>query len=219
MDSAIDRIDSFDWILFTSANAVSFFCNRLTERHPDGISAILGQVIGAIGPVTAKVLTDAGVQVDIVAGDSRSEGVLASIIEFAGGPESLSGVSILLPRARVAREVLPAELARLGAHIETVEAYQTVRPAIESNKIIASLQDGQIDAITFTSPSTVANFATLVGTRNLSALLRNSLVACIGPVTAATARAHGVEALIEPEKHTASALVEAIARSLGERDR
>jgi uroporphyrinogen III methyltransferase/synthase len=217
LDSAIDKIDSFDWIVFTSANAVTFFCNRLIERQPDGVSSIFSHVICAIGPATAKVLTAAGVQVDIVASDSRSEGVLAAIIEFAGGPESLSEVRILIPRARIAREVLPTELSRLGAKVETVEAYQTVRPDIESEKIIAALQDGIIDAITFTSPSTVSNFATLAGTRDLSTLLRDSLVACIGPVTAAAARAHGIRDLIQPEKQTTASLVEAIATALGER--
>ena len=157
-------------------------------------------------------------QVDIVASDSKSEGVLAAIIEFAGGPESLSGVRILMPRSRIAREVLPAELRRLGADIESVEAYQTVRPHIESEKIIGSLQDGVVDAITFTSPSTVSNFATMVGAKDLSALLRSTLVACIGPVTAATARVHGLQDLIEPEKQTAAALVDVIASSLAERD-
>jgi uroporphyrinogen III methyltransferase / synthase len=219
INSAIDRIETFDWILFTSANAVTFFCERLKERRADGVSSILSQVICAIGPATAKALETAGVQVDIVASDSRSEGVLAAIIEFAGGPEELSGVRILLPRARIAREVLPTELSRLGAHLEAVETYQTVRPDIESGEVVHALQAGEVDAITFTSPSTVTNFATLVGTKDLSKLLRNSLVACIGPITAATARAHGIQDLIEPEKQTSAALVDIIASSLAGRAR
>jgi uroporphyrinogen III methyltransferase/synthase len=123
----------------------------------------------------------------------------------------------LIPRARIAREVLPTELSRLGAHVETVEAYQTVRPDIESENIIGYLRDGVVDAITYTSPSTVANFATLVATKDLSKLLRTSVVACIGPITATTARAHGLRDLVEPEKHNAVALVDVIASSLAKK--
>jgi len=98
-----------------------------------------------------------------------------------------------------------------------VEAYQTIQPSIDTAKIIALLEQGAIDAITFTSPSTVSNFALLVGAQDLSRLLDNCLVACIGPVTAATARQHGLQNLIEAEKHTSTSLIEVIARALSQK--
>jgi uroporphyrinogen III methyltransferase/synthase len=213
LDSAIDRLESFDWIAFTSSNAAKFFCDRLVARHPDGAMAILSLVTCAIGPATAKALEAAEVEVDVLARDSTSEGVLAAIIEYAGSATSLAGVRFLIPRARQARELLPEELGRFGAIVETVEAYQTVKPDIDGTRIVRILEKG-LDVVTFTSPSTVMNFVTLTGVKDLSKLLNKTFVACIGPVTAATAREHGLKNLIEPETHTSSALAEAIARAL-----
>jgi uroporphyrinogen III methyltransferase/synthase len=219
LDSAINRLESFDWIVFASSNAVTFFCDRLNQRRADGVASLVGLVTCAIGPATAKALIATGVEADVIPEVATSEGALAAIVEYAGSQEALSGVRFLIPRARVAREVLPAELGRLGAQVEAVEAYQTIRPSIDSGKIIALLEEGAIDAITFTSPSTVSNFAVLVGTQDLSRLLRNCLVACIGPVTAATARQYGLQNPIEPETHTSASLIEVIASSLSNKQR
>ena len=217
LDNAIDRIESFDWIVFTSANAVSFFCRRLLERHPEGVSSLLSLVACAIGPATAKALAAVEVEVDLVAEDSTSEGVVAAIIEFAGGGEALSGVRVLVPQARLAREVIPVELSRLGALVETVEAYQTVRPDVDSEKVVSALRARSVDAILFTSPSTVSNFASIVGVGDLSVLLSDCLVACIGPVTAAAARELGLRNVVAPATHTSAALVELVSDSLASR--
>ena len=217
LDSAINRLETFEWIVFASANAVTFFFDRLNQIRADGVASTVGLVTCAIGPATAKTLLRAGVEADLVPEVATSEGALAAIVEYAGSQEALSGVRFLIPRARVAREVLPAELGRLGALVEAVEAYQTIQPTIDTGKIIALLEEGAIDAITFTSPSTVSNFALLVGTQDLSRLLANCVAACIGPVTAATAREYGLLNPIQPEKHTSASLVEVIASSLSER--
>ena len=219
LDSAINRVETFEWIVFASSNAVTFFFDRLNQIRPDGVASLIGLVTCAIGPATARALGAAGVEADLVPEVATSEGALAAIVEYAGGGEALSGVRFLIPRARVAREVLPTELERLGALVEAVEAYQTIPPNIDTGRIIALLQEGAIDAITFTSPSTVANFALLVGAQDLSRLLANCLAACIGPVTAATARQYGLQNLIEAEKHTSASLIEVIASSLSNKQR
>ena len=219
LDAAIDRLEGFDWIVFASANAVTFFCDRLNQVREDGVDSIQSLVTCVVGPATAKALTSAGIEADVIPEIATSEGALSAIIEYAGGSEALAGVRFLIPRARVAREVLPTELVKLGAVVEAVEAYQTIRPTIDTEKIITLLEKGSVDAITFTSPSTISNFAVLVGSQDLSKLLGNCLVACIGPVTTATALQYGLHNPIEPEVHTSASLIEVIASSLSAKPR
>jgi uroporphyrinogen III methyltransferase/synthase len=217
LDTAIKELATYDWIVFTSANGADFFFRRLAEKPCDAASSMNHLVVCAIGPATAKAIESAGVCVDVVAADSRAEGALATIIEHAGGENRVRGLRFLIPRARIAREVLLTELGKLGAHVDAVEAYQTVKPDTGIESVIRLLNEGAIDAITFTSSSTVTNFAALAGVKNLSNLLQNTLVACIGPVTAATAREHGLRNIIQPEIYNATALVEAIAKEISGR--
>lgn len=205
VDAAIENLNNYDWIVFTSANGVEFFYRRLgPKRLPDRI------IRCAIGPATAKALETASGRVDVVARDSKAEGTLSAIIEHAGGRDRVRGLRFLIPRARVAREVLPVELAALGAYVDAVEAYQTIKPETDGEEIKRLLTEGGVDVLTFTSSLTVSNFAKIVGVEELSGLLQGVLVACIGPVTAATAREHGVEKIIQPDQYTAPALVESL---------
>ncbi|HJQ67776.1 MAG TPA: uroporphyrinogen-III synthase [Blastocatellia bacterium] len=205
LDAAIGNLDDYDWVVFTSANGVEFFYRRLAEKSlPDRI------IRCAIGPATAKALEAASGRVDVVAKDSKAEGALSAIIEHAGGQDRVRGLRFLIPRARVAREVLPTELSSLGARVDAVEAYQTIKPETDGEEIKRLLTERAIDVVTFTSSSTVANFAAIVGVKELSGLLEGVLVACIGPVTAATAREHGLDHVIQPDRYTAPALVESL---------
>ncbi|HEX5734380.1 MAG TPA: uroporphyrinogen-III synthase [Blastocatellia bacterium] len=205
VDAAIERLDDYDWIVFTSTNGVEFFYRRLSrKRLPDKI------IRCAIGPATAKALETTSGRVDVIARDSKAEGALAAIIERAGGADRIRGLRFLIPRARVAREVLPVKLSALGASVDAVEAYQTVRPETEGEEIKRLLTEGKVNVLTFTSSSTVSNFAALVGMKDLSGLLEGVLVACIGPVTAQTAREHGIENVIQPDQYNAPALVESL---------
>ena len=214
LDAAIRRVREYDWVVFTSANAVDFFLVRLREKEDDHIEALSQTAICAIGPATSQTLEAAGLAVSVVASDSTAEGALAAIVEHLGGPDRVAGLSFLIPRAKVARDVLPAGLHSLGGLVDAVEAYQTVKPNIESESITRQFEETSIDVIAFTSSSTVSNFSTLVGSRDLSVLLRNTLVACIGPVTAETAAEHGLEKTIRPETYNISALVEAIVDAI-----
>ena len=112
--------------------------------------------------------------------------------------------------------MLPAGLRKLGARVDAVETYQTVKPEIARESILRLFNETSIDVVTFTSSSTVSNFAALVGMTDLSDLLGNILVVCIGPITAETAASHGLNNIIQPDLYNAEALVESIVRSIGQ---
>jgi uroporphyrinogen III methyltransferase/synthase len=213
LDAAIEELATYDWLVFTSANGAEFFFRRLAEKRRD-LAASINTVICAIGPATAKAIEKAGIRVDVIAEDSKAEGALATIIEHTGGENKIRGLRFLIPRARIAREVLPVELSNLGAYVNAVEAYQTVKPDVKTDAIVRLFTEGAVDAITFTSSSTVSNFAALVGADDLSTLLQDTLVACIGPVTAATAIGHGITNVIQPDVYNATAMVEALVKAI-----
>lgn len=215
LDASIEKIHEYDWIVFTSANAAHFFFRRLSETRNDGVQAIAPHVVCAIGPATARAVAAAGAVAHVIASDSRAEGALAAIIDHLGGGENVRGVRVLIPRARTAREVLPDGLRNLGANVDAVETYQTVKPNVQPEDIIRLFSENEIDAITFTSSSTVSNFAELAGLTDLSDLLASTLVACIGPVTAETAATFGITRITQPDVYNADELVAAIVKSLG----
>lgn len=211
-DKAIEKLERFNWVIFTSANGVDFFFRRLIEKNRSFPSP--GPAICCIGPTTAKALQKMGATADLIPEDSKSEGVLRALIERIGGEGGIHGLRFLIPRARVARDLLPDELARLGARVETVEVYQTIKPDLDSREIERMFREKKPDAVAFTSSSTISNLAALAGVDDLSVLLRDSLIACIGPVTAATAAEYGLRDCIQPEFYNARALVDAIVQAL-----
>ena len=217
LDDSIARLNEYDWIVFTSANGVYFFFKRLAELRQENAAQLLAaHVLCAIGPATARVIEAAGANVTVVASESRAEGALTAIVDHAGGKANVRGLSFLIPRARVAREALPEGLRKLGAKVDAVEAYQTIKPEVDPEAVIRLFSENSIDAVTFTSSSTVSNLAELAGLSDLSDLLATTLVACIGPATADTAARHGLTTVVQPELHTAAALVEVVNDSIGE---
>lgn len=215
LDEAIQRLTDYDWVVFTSANGVEFFFRRLREKSADREPQPTAQIICAIGPATAHALKAEGARTNVVASESTAEGALAAIIDYVGGPERVRGLNFLIPRARVAREVLPDGLRQLGARVDVVEAYQTIRPDVEPEVIRRLFKERSIDAITFTSSSTVSNLAALAELEDLSGLLANTVAVCIGPVTAETAEKHGVKKLVHPHEYNTEALVDSIVQSIG----
>jgi uroporphyrinogen III methyltransferase/synthase len=203
LDAALRRPADFDWLLFTSANGVSAFFERL--RHLDlDVRAWHPVHIAAIGPQTADALRRHAVRVDLTPQDFRAEGLVESLLAVG-----VAGKRFLLPRAAEARELLPSQLRQHGAHVEVVESYRSLRPAWTAERQQALLDGGRIDLLTFTSSSTVHNFAALLGDR-LSDVLRQAQIGCIGPITAATARDYGMQVAIQPAQYTIAAFVEAI---------
>src|SRR5215471_2411803 len=213
LDESISRVSTYDWIVFTSANAVRFFNRRLSDLGL-GISTIDSLTSCCIGPATASALASTGARVDVTAADSTAEGALQAIIHYSGGAAAVKGKRFLIPRAQVARQFLPEELRKLGAAVDTVDAYKTVKPDLDRRAITSMLQERRISAITFTSPSTVEHFFDLVASPSLAGLLKGVLIACIGPVTAAAARQRGLDFIVQPDSHNAGALARAIINAL-----
>ena len=214
VDVAAERLETYDWLVFTSPNAARFFYGRIKDRPAIASPAGPRPRICAIGLATAKAVEEAGAKIDLIPEESRAEGALNSLIERLGGTERLRGVKFLIPQSQLAREELPAGLAKLGAIVEAIEAYRTVKPEADCETVRRQLRERAIHAITFTSPSTIANFAGLLGVTDLSDLVGPALAGCIGPTTSAAAKEFGLQRIIQPERYNVSALVEAMARSL-----
>lgn len=213
MDQAIAKIETYDWLVFTSANGARFFFERVAEVRNADFQPPGHQSVCAIGPATARAIEIAGTHVDLLVTESRAEGVLCEIVERVGGEGGIPGLRFLLPGARYARDLLPVELRRLGAQVEAVEAYQTVRPTVDVGALFLR---HKIGVITFTSPSTVSNFATLVRPDLLAVLQADLLVACIGPLTTAAALERGFKRIVQADAPNSQAMVEAIARSVAD---
>jgi uroporphyrinogen III methyltransferase/synthase len=205
MDSAISRIEGYDWIIFTSVNGVKPFFERLKTNKKD-IRTLKGIRICAIGPKTAKEVESYGLSLDLIPEEYRAESVIDAI-----GKEDIKCKKILIPRAEVAREVLPDELRNMGAEVDVVTAYRTLRPEAELGWIRKYFLDRKVSAITFTSSSTVKNFMEMFG-KEAGSLLNGVVVACIGPVTRKTAEELGIKTDIMPEDYTTTALAEALVK-------
>lgn len=200
LDRAIEQLDTFDWLIFTSANGVRYFLERL-DRSPRDLRAVRGRIC-TIGPATKDAVEALHLKVDLIGTEYVAEGLIDAFADY-----DLNGKRILLPRAAVARDVLPVELARRGAHVEMVEAYRTGIP--ESAAPLARMlfsSDRKPDWITFTSSSTVQNFVHVAGAE----VLEGVKVASIGPVTTATARKLGIRVSVEAPVYTMDGLVSAM---------
>lgn len=190
------NLGSFDWIVFTSANAVRHFWRG-------GAADRAGARVCAIGPGTAAAIESLGVAVDLVAEQHQAEGVAEAL-----GREDLRGKSVLLPSALATRDVLPRELEALGARVTTVPVYQNLVPEGLAEAAKALFAEGvKPHWVVFTSPSTVKNLLAAVG----GPALEDVRVAVIGPVTAEAARRHGLEVAVEASPATTEALAEGMA--------
>ena len=200
LDRAISKLGSYDWLIFTSANGVRYFLERLDASSSDLRS--LRTRICAIGPATRAAVEALHLKVDLMGREYVAESLLEA---FAA--HHLAGQRVLLPRAAVARDLVPAELARRGAVVDVVEAYRTVAPeqtAQQAAEVFGAAR--KPDCITFTSSSTVRNFVAAAG----AAALEGVAVASIGPITTRTARDLGIEVAAEASVFSVDGLVAAI---------
>jgi uroporphyrinogen III methyltransferase/synthase len=200
LDKTLEKLDTYDWIIFTSVNGVKYFAQRLKEK---GITraALASKKICAIGPRTQKELAKMGLTITFMPTEYRAEGVAEGL-----KAQGIQGKKILLPRAREARRILPEALREAGALVDEVEVYQTVKPARGKASLEAILKKG-IDVVVFTSSSTVRNFMELLSDKTA---LNGVKVATIGPVTGETAGEYGLEPVISPAEYTIPGLVEAM---------
>lgn len=198
LDAAIQRLTDYAWIAITSANGVEVFADRLDAS---GLTLPTGVRVAAVGTATAKALAARGLPVDFLPSAFRGAVLGAELPE-------VEGRRVLLPRAAIAREDLGTILAERGAVVDDLPVYDTV-PTAPDAAGLEELEGHALDAVTFTSASTVRNFAALLGAR-ASNLLDGVTVACIGPVTADEARALGFAVHVEPAEHTIPGLVAAL---------
>jgi uroporphyrinogen III methyltransferase/synthase len=202
LDGAIARLDSYDWIVFTSVNGVRFFFERLSATGGSR-EALRRLQIGAIGPATAAAVAEHGHKVAFVPAEYVAESIVSGIGDVAGK-------RVLLPRADIARKALVEGLAARGAIVDEVVAYRTV--AGTPRDATGVFARGGIDIATFTSPSTVHNFVALFEDGAALRVLDGAAIACIGPITAAAARRAGLSVTLVAPEHTLDGLIEALIR-------
>jgi len=203
LDAAIAGLAAYDWLIFTSANGVDRFFARLEAAGLDS-RALGGRKVAAIGVATAERLRSRGILADIVPAEFRAEGIVAAL-EGLVKP----GMKILIPRAAVARDLLPEKLREMGATVDVITAYRTVRGRGDGPDLAAKLAAGAIDLVTFTSSSTVTNLLDILGPDG-PALVARAKVACIGPITAETCLNKGIKPDIVADEFTIAGLVAAI---------
>ena len=194
LDRAIAGLASYDWLIFTSANGVRYFVERLDDLRK------LRAKICAIGPATRAAVEALHVKVDLMGTEYVAEGLLEA---FAA--HDLAGKRVLLPRAAVARDLVPVELAKRGARVDVVEAYRTVVPEGLAERVLEVFTH-RPDCITFTSSSTVRNFVEAAGACSLEGVQ----VASIGPITTKTARDFGIPVIVQAQPFTVEGLVRAV---------
>lgn len=211
LDDAITRLGTYQWLIFTSVNGVGPFMDRLHVAGKDA-RALANLRICAIGPRTAQELKTYGLTADLVPAEFQAEGVIASLAQVG-----ISGSRVLIPRAEVAREILPEQLRELGGVVDVIPVYRTIIPTVDVASLTQQLQDGLVAALTFTSSSTVRNFVELFGGQaTVTRLVAQVAIACIGPITARTAEEHGLTVTIMPAENTVPALAEAIVKHFSE---
>jgi uroporphyrinogen-III synthase len=222
LDAALLRLYTqkepvYNWLIFTSANGVNICCERLREigYEPQALQNVR---VATIGPATAAALARYGIHADIIPDEYIAEGVSAALIEDARRRgTSLAGQRVLLARAAEARKVLVTDLQQAGAQVDEVAAYYTHTVASDDERgraVLRLLRERQLDILTFTSSSTVRNFVAWLQscTEHSGMEPLHSTIACIGPITAQTARELGLHVDIEAQEFTIDGLVNALVK-------
>jgi uroporphyrinogen-III synthase len=211
LDSALRNLAIYDWLILTSVNGVDALWERL-KRLRLNRKDLEHLKIAAIGPATRKAIEKQGIKVDVVPEEYVAESVVKSL------RKEITGKRVLLARAKVARDVIPRELRKLGAQIDVVEAYETVVPQSSRIKLRTLLSNPKRrpDVVTFTSSSTVRNFIELLPGKTPATqarLLQGIRFASIGPVTSATLREVGLPVDIAAAEYSIPGLIRAIAEA------
>ena len=244
LDISIDKINAYNWLIFTSRNGVKYFFKRFFEKERD-IRDLSGIKICTIGTKTAQEVKKYGLKVDLVPDEFRAEGLIETIIHVnsvqktspphpalahggtEGGvlpdplippPEFLRGMRFLLPRAEKAREIFPEKVRELGGEIDVPVAYRTIKPEFRGKRLRRFLREGKITIATFTSAATFHNLREIMG-NDAEELLRGVAIAVIGPVTAEAVEKAGLRVDIMPREATIEAMVEEIIHWIKEKDK
>jgi uroporphyrinogen III methyltransferase/synthase len=209
LGTALARIRDYDWVVFSSINAVGIFLDGL-ETAGMGPEDMRGVRVAAVGPATRDALEARAVPVDVLPGEYISEAIATAL----AGVTQLAGVRVLWPRAREARPNLLNELKGRGARVDAIDAYRTVPDPTAAADLRREVAAGLIDVVTFASPSTVQALAAAG-----PLVLHDTRVAVIGPVTGEAARACGLPVHIEAAQHTTRGLVAALREFYLRRER
>ena len=225
LDSAIDRIETCDWLIFTSKNGVKYFFKRFFEKERD-IRELKGIKICAIGTKTAGEIKKYGMKIDLIPDEFRAEGLIEAFVKVSsqqiappqppltkGGSEGgvLKGIRFLLPRAENAREIFPDKIRELGGQIDLPVAYRAIKPEFAGKRLKRFLKEGRITIATFTSAATFNNFREITK-EDADELLKGVAMAVIGPVTAEAIKKAGLKVDIMPKEATIEALVDEIIK-------
>lgn len=205
LDAPIENLQNYDWVIFTSTNAVEHFLKRLAAKNLE--TAELDYLrVAAVGDATAERLRLAQVHIDVLPPESKAESLFEEIENYVS---ELAGLRFLFPRSEIAREVLPQKLREAGATVDAPVAYRTVLPEKpETAKFKAMLAGGSIDCITFASPSAFKNFLQIFGETKLP---NDVAIACIGETTAKAVRESGLKVDIVSPEATSAAFAREIA--------
>jgi len=204
LDEAIAEIESYNWLVLTSVNGVQSFMKRMRSSRKD-VRSLHGVKIVAIGPKTREEIEKYGVFCEFM----PEEFVAEAIIEVFKG-EDMDGQKVLLPRADIARKILPDTLRAMGAVVDETTAYKTVMGEGNTEELIKLLEDKKIHVLTFTSSSTAKNFVKKLGPDNVQRLLDGVMVASIGPITSASARELGLRVDVQAAEYTIDGLIQAV---------
>jgi uroporphyrinogen III methyltransferase / synthase len=204
LDAAIARLDQFDWIIFTSGQAVRAFVARQKDLGASQNPAGSKLQIAAVGPVSAEAVRQAGLPVEYVARTHNGVGLANEL------GERLRGRSVLLPRSDRANPDLPPALKTHGAQVTEVVAYRTLQPGEVDRQKLSSISAGEADVVLFFSPSAVQNFAELVGPEHFLGLQNGLAITAVGPVTAEALRHLKMERIIVATDTTSTAVVQAL---------
>jgi uroporphyrinogen III methyltransferase/synthase len=201
----IADIDKHDWAIFTSPNGVEVFFKLFMKIHGDIRN--LGKIrIASIGPGTTSAIEKYRVKAEITAKESVAEGLLESLKSIP----SWKNISVLLPRASEARDLMPDTLTSWGALVKVAPAYTTIKPRNPDREIIDKILNGEYDCITFSSSSTFENFVALFSSEEFSRISSTLKAVSIGPVTSSTIKRHGISPVMEASEHTIPGLIAAI---------
>ncbi len=196
-------VNNYSWIIFTSSNGAAIFLEKLKEWMSPGE---LRPRICAIGPGTCRQVEQMGFPVDMVPRTYQAEGILEEFSRESSG--GAGGMSVLIPRALQAREILPEALKKMGINVDVVPVYKTLFPSARLPELRALLESSSPDMITFTSSSTVTNFIKLAGN---TFDFNSCKYASIGPVTSETALKAGLRITVNARESTLESLAEAMA--------
>jgi len=211
MDESIRKIETYDWLVFTSASGVGYFMKRFLSKGRD-VRDLKGVRLCAVGAKTKEAIAAYGMKAELVPDEFNAEGLSKAFLRLYGKRSGgLKGVRFLLPRAEEARELFPEQIRALGGQIETPAAYRTIRPEKHGKLLKRFLFEGRISIATFTSSATFTNFMDIVG-RDALPLLEKVRIAAIGPVTKRTIEKSGLRVHILPKEATISAMVREIIR-------